>query len=56
MSGRIGRLLWEGAVRAEFVVFLGEAEHNMSLADNTALDELVVSEILEWYTKATREG
>jgi hypothetical protein len=41
---------------AELVAFLGEAEHNMGLAGNTALDDMVVSEILKWYTEATREG
>ena len=51
-SGRLARLLREGASTTEVAAFLSGVEGHMGLDPNDALDRLVAEKVLAWYTEA----
>lgn len=53
-SGKIGRMLREGAGEGELAAFLGEAERRMGLGPNVELNKLVAGKLVNWYVEAMR--
>jgi hypothetical protein len=55
-SGRLARMLREGASKDELAEFLGAAEVGMGLTPNPDLDELVATKLVDWYREEMRES